>query len=93
MKIENSLEMLLPTVQFGNVKLSVKVGLDTVTDLARVEEGQKKFGINGDKNSVDTIEAVVRKMAVDELVGMKREVDKLSVTEFEHEKFPAKAGR
>lgn len=91
MKVETALELLLPTVQFGNVKLFTKVGFDTVTDLGRIEESQKRLGIKGDKSSTETVIEVTRKLAVDELVAMKREVDKLTSGTFDHEKFSKSA--
>lgn len=86
MKVRSGLEMLLPTVQYGNLKLLAEVAVDTVTDLGRIEEAQKSLGVNGDKNSNEVVAEVARRMAVEELVKMKREVDKLTETTFQLKK-------
>lgn len=87
MKIETGIEMLLPTVQWGNIKLFTKVAIDSVTDLGRVEETQKRLGIKGEKTSTETLVEVSRRLAVEELTALKRDVDKLVISTFEHEKF------
>lgn len=86
MKVESAIEMLLPTVQYGNLKLYTKVGLDTVTDLGRIEESQKTHSITGSSTSTEVVAAVARKMAIDELVKMKTDVDRLSAGVFELKK-------
>lgn len=86
MKVESALEMLLPTVQYGNLKLFTKISLDTVSDLGRVEEVQKKMDIKGDKNSTEVVAEVARAMCIDELVKLKKSVDKLTADTFQLDK-------
>lgn len=87
MKIESAIEMLLPTIQFGNVKVSARVGLDTSTDLGRVDELRRKYDIDGPKEATETVAEITRRLALDELTNMKAEIDKLEAGFFGLEQF------
>lgn len=87
MKVKSALKLLLPTVQYGNIELFTEVELCSANDQGRIEVEAKRLGVKSDKGTSEQVAEVSRKLCVDELVAMKREVDKLTTTTFEHEKF------
>lgn len=90
MKVKSAITLLLPTVQYGNIQLTSEVEVCSANDQGRIEVDAKRLNIKADKGSSEQVTEVARKLCVDEIVGMKHEIDKLTSTTFEHEKFEKK---